>query len=407
VPDLTPPLAAAEALDQPEPPAGPDGPPPVIVAGTRPTGPVLHRLDVGSLVEVLAALETDGVDDGDLVLVMPSNGAAVIAQPDELIKSADLLGGICVASSPVPLASPAVALQVKRAVAEATGDPVLRCHPYPHALLGRAAALRSLLADLPDGDDDTDWLTIALLSGRDNLILDVASQVFHILDGTCTDVVLVAGRAYVGGEPTLVLIDPTPGAQALAEAESDLADAGARHLAGLLDYEGARASGDDVIMAAEDVLVTPLWTSEFCASVIQATQVADMTELDAVWLRDLDLRLFSSLEADLDERIRPTLIEHWPALAGARAIGVLVQRRQAGDTAEGPVAMEGVQLTGSVRLNDGYEGGALVLPLQRWEDSTVPAGALAVWPSLFTHPVEAAPPTRGVKYDLTILWGTP
>ncbi|HSS12051.1 MAG TPA: hypothetical protein VLL25_19350 [Acidimicrobiales bacterium] len=402
----TPSPAAPEKFEQPEPLPPPPAPPLAIVAGPRPTGPILHRLDVDSLVEVVAGLETRGADDQDLVLVLPANHGAVIAPPNELIEAADLLGGICVASSPRPLASPAVAQQAERTVADAVGHPAMRCHPYPLALLGRAGSLRSLLADLPEGDDNTDWLTTALLSGRDNLTLDVASLVFHILDGTGTDAVVVAGRAYVGGEPTLVLVDPTPGAQALARAESDLADAGNRPLSDLLDYDEATASGDDVIMA-DDVLVTPLWTSEFCTSLIQAAEVAHMTACDGVWLQDLDLDLLAALQADLDNRIRPILSKHWPDSTGTSLMGALFQRRQAGDAVEAPVTVEGVQLVGSVRLNDGYEGGALVLPRQGWEDRAVPAGALTVWPSLFTHPCEIKPLTEGVKYQLTVMWGIP
>ena len=132
------------------------------------------------------------------------------------IEAARLFGGICVAASPVPLASPGVAWQVERAVAEATGSPVLRCHPHPGAMVGPVGAVRSLLAALVGGGSDADRMTEAVLSGRHDVVLDISSQFFHVLDGTGTDVDMVAGRARVGDEQPLVLIDPGPDARTTA-----------------------------------------------------------------------------------------------------------------------------------------------------------------------------------------------
>jgi hypothetical protein len=160
--------------------------------------------------EVAAVLhQTDAVET-DFILVVPAGASELVCQPHELIEAAELVDGVCVGASPVPLASPAMAHEVERAVA-AAGISRLSCHPYPHALLGRVSDLRELLADLPDGDDDADRLTAAMLSGRNKLILDMASVVFHVLDGTGADVVVVDGRAYANGERSLVLIDPNRG----------------------------------------------------------------------------------------------------------------------------------------------------------------------------------------------------
>jgi hypothetical protein len=160
--------------------------------------------------EVAAGLHRTDAVETDFILVVPAGASELVCQPHELIEAAELVDGICVAASPVPLASPAMAHEVERAIA-AAGISRLSCHPYPHALLGRVSDLRELLADLPDGDDDADRLTAAMLSGRDNVILDMASVVFHVLDGTGADVVVVDGRAYANGERSLVLIDPNRG----------------------------------------------------------------------------------------------------------------------------------------------------------------------------------------------------
>ena len=65
------------------------------------------------------------------------------------------------------------------------------------------------------------------------------------------------------------------------------------------------------------------------------------------------------------------------------------------------------QVSGSVRLNDGYEGGELVFPRQEVSNGSLPVGRLLAWPSLVTHPHAAEPVRRGVKYGLTIWFEVP
>jgi hypothetical protein len=60
------------------------------------------------------------------------------------------------------------------------------------------------------------------------------------------------------------------------------------------------------------------------------------------------------------------------------------------------------QVSATVRLADGYEGAALRFPRQGYANDSQPIGSLLAWPSLVTHPHEAAALTSGVKYGLTI-----
>src|SRR6202011_3299908 len=96
-----------------------------------------------------------------------------------------------------------------------------------------------------------------------------------------------AGRPQVAGEQPLVLIDVTPGCRYLVRAEADLMDGGARDLGRLLRYDGAVAAGDEVSVAAPEVVVTPLWTPAFCATIMRAAEAAgvwaDDTGGDTPW----------------------------------------------------------------------------------------------------------------------------
>jgi hypothetical protein len=183
----------------------PAGEAPGELVGGRPR---LVRLSGGSLEELAAELDAAAPDDFDVVLAVPVGGVAVLAEPDELIDAAQLFGGVCVAASPVALGSPVVAQRIERAVTKAAGFAVERCYPYPYGLVGAAGPLRLLLADSVAGGSDADGITNAVLSGRHDVIIDTVSEFFHVLDGTGTDVVVVAGRARAGDERPLVLIDP-------------------------------------------------------------------------------------------------------------------------------------------------------------------------------------------------------
>jgi hypothetical protein len=466
----------------------------------------LYTLRVDSLAQLSSELKALNADDADVVLVLPDQGALVAAEPDELIDAARLSGGICVAASPVALASPNVAQQVELAVAAAAGSPVLRCHPYPCGLLGPAGPLRALLADLVGSGSDANQLTAVVLSGSHDMVLDISSQVFHVLDGSGTDVVVIAGRAHAGDEQPLVLIDPSRDGRALAlikpqpldtgdvdagglpsgdrrgfelpiseprstvprevppepppavppepppavppepppavppepppavppepppaarsevqrtvpaRCEPDPVDGSARDLVRLLRYQGAIASTGEVTAAAPDVLVMPLWTPEFCAAVVRTAEAAALWEklpdeppsTTGTWLHDLVPRLLVLLESDVQDRIWPLLQAEWPGAVATPLHGALVLRCEASGQGKGSDGHHDVaQLSGSVRLNDGYLGGALLLPRQHWDDGAAPVGALGVWPALLTHPYDTGSVTRGVKYRLALWWGLP
>ena len=110
----------------------------------------------------------------------------------------------------------------------------------------------------------------------------------------------------------------------------------------------------------------------------------------------------------MDNRIWPLLQREWPTLVHTDMRDARILRYQAGAPMEDSVSRhDQAQLSGSVRLNDGYHGGALHLPRQGWDDGAVPVGWLTVWPPLVTHPSESGVVTSGVKYRLALSWPLP
>jgi hypothetical protein len=291
-----------------------------------------------------------------------------------------------------------------------------RHHPVTPALCGPAAAVNALLRDI-DGraENDTAALIAVADGGVHDLVLDAGRQVFAVLDGTGTDVVAVGGRLHAGGERPVVVIDPTDGS-CLAGVRAALDDPASNDLAALLRYEATTGPSERAEVVAADILVMPFWTPAFCATVVRAAEAAGVWSSDPddpvpgaeVSLFSISPRLVALLDDDLQTRAWPRWREHWSEVAATQIADAFVIRYEAGGDADHlPLHHDVAQVSATVRLNEGYDGGALSFPRQQWDNAAVPVGHLTAWPSLVTHPHRAEPVTRGVKYGLTIWLAIP
>jgi len=384
----------------------------------------LHIVRIDGLAGLAEHLSQVGASPDEAVLVLPPEGSLVLGTAEQLVEAAfGFEGGICVAASAVPMSSAQVATKVADAVARATGwSPVqrasgwrpARAYPYPYGLLGLTGPMLDLSADLQRAlyQSDADVIAMVLLEGRAPLVLDTATQVFHVLDGTGTDAVAVGGRLHSGGEEPLVVIDPVPGAPDLTRVEQELDDPGGRDLARVLRYDDATDASDQVSLGTPEILMSPFWTPEFCATIIRAAEsagtwvVADSHELSSqLSLEVISPRLVALVEEDLQNRLWPLVSAHWRHAALAGLNDVVVVRREAGEGVGGLDSSEDLgQLCGAIRLNDGYLGGGLLFPRQNWNNREVPVGSLAIWPA-FTHPHRPESVRRGVEYQVSFLWG--
>jgi hypothetical protein len=157
-------------------------------------------------------------------------------------------------------------------------------------------------------------------------------------------------------------------------------------------------------------LVVPLWTPEFCATVVRAAEAVGRWGSDPddpVPGRELSLaaispQLHRALEEHVGETVWPSLREHWPSIDYDGIHDAFVVKSTSGDPDGLRTHLDLAQVSAAVRLNDGYEGGRLEFPRQGFTNEDVPVGAALVWPSLVTHPHRSTPVTRGVRYGLTI-----
>ena len=59
-------------------------------------------------------------------------------------------------------------------------------------------------------------------------------------------------------------------------------------------------------------------------------------------------------------------------------------------------------VSGSVKLNDEYEGGELYFPRQNFSNKDIPVGKCILFPSQVTHPHTSTELLSGTKWSLTM-----
>lgn len=182
----------------------------------------------------------------------------------------------------------------------------------------------------------------------------------------------------------------------------------------ILTYAGAVDPASGVSELGADLLVVPFWTPAFCAAVIRAAELVgfapdpdDPVPGYEVSLAAISPRLFELVQDDLGVRIWPQLQAEWPLIDYHGLRDAFVIRYAAGEQEELRAHHDVAQVSASVKLDDDYEGAELRFPRQGADNASVPVGALLAWPSLVTHPHDAAPLRRGVKHGLTIWFELP
>lgn len=178
----------------------------------------------------------------------------------------------------------------------------------------------------------------------------------------------------------------------------------------ILGYRGAVDDRVGCERVADEIYLLPFWTPEFCTTVIRAAEATGVFEPHPddpvpgheVSLAAISPQLFDAVQYDIAVRVWPQLQEIWPLIEYQGLRDAFVIRYRAGEQESLRLHQDIAQVSATVRLNDDYEGAALTFPRQGWDNTEQPVGSLLAWPSLVTHPHEAAALRSGVKYGLTI-----
>lgn len=178
----------------------------------------------------------------------------------------------------------------------------------------------------------------------------------------------------------------------------------------ILRYDEAIDDREEIRELGAEIYAVPFWTPSFCATVIRAAEAVGAFEQHPedpvpgheVSLAVISPRLFEHVERDIGVRIWPLLRRVWPYIDYHGLRDVFVIKYALGEQEHLRMHHDVAQVSASVKLNDDYEGAVLDFPRQGVTNESMPIGEAVVWPSLVTHPHQATPLRRGVKYGLTV-----
>jgi hypothetical protein len=313
----------------------------------------------------------------------------------------------------------ASAVEILDAYARHPGAVVLS--PDEEAVLGPCGRLRELLRDeeaesagagvgIADADADANDLADVDVDEA-GLVVDREGAVFA--DAADGPVLAINGRLLLPATGARPLVLSGSDGAALAAAAAQVGDTGSRDLARLLRYDGAADAApvdSRWSLVAPDIVEVPFWTPEMCASVVRAAEAVGRWAADAddpvpaqeISLATISPVLFQHVEDHLGARVWPILRQVWSEVEFAGIQDAFVVKFTAGGASSLRLHHDVAQVSASVALNAGYEGGQVVFPRQGYGSAAVPIGHLLAWPSLVTHPHRSTPVTRGVRYSLVI-----
>lgn len=183
----------------------------------------------------------------------------------------------------------------------------------------------------------------------------------------------------------------------------------------ILGYRDAAAPGGELVEVGPELYATPLWNDRFCDAVVRAAEAVgafahhpdDPVPGHEVSLAAISPRLFDAVQVDLGTRVWPRLQSVWPLVEYRGLRDAFVIRYSLGEQTELRLHHDVAQVSASVKLNAGYEGGLLEFPRQGASNAGLAVGTMLAWPSLVTHPHRSSPLTAGVKYSLTLWFELP
>ena len=173
-----------------------------------------------------------------------------------------------------------------------------------------------------------------------------------------------------------------------------------------IDTTTHRSLGD----VKSEILTFDFLTPEACDAIIAKAEEhgswaplpGDSYPAQEIRMHTLWPEMFELICEQLKKSVFPQAEKHWWPLHvyGIRDMFVM---KYTPDTQNKLACHNDASLiSGSIKLNEDYEGGELYFYRQNLSNAPVPRGKLIVWPSGVTHGHECTEITKGTKYSLTI-----
>tara|TARA_B100000575_G_scaffold14041_1_gene10008 strand:- start:1055 stop:2914 length:1860 start_codon:yes stop_codon:yes gene_type:complete len=265
--------------------------------------------------------------------------------------------------------------------------------------IGRVDELKKLFAEpLKNSDDDQLYVQEQYLKGECDLVCDIEGYIFNTHEPQISKrngqlynpVTQCYSCAYHGngGEDAKIVLNSI--------------------------YE--RFFGNPVItytqtkkydILSDDILLIDFMSKDMCEKMISLSEKHTFSSLSYDKVKGQELRLkefgmWDELEEHWNTHVYPIVHEFWTPchMWGMRdAFLIKYEMEKQRDL---PLHNDASLVTGSVKLNDDYEGGVLEFPRQSFSNKDIPIGKCILFPGQVTHGHLSTSLTKGTKYSLTI-----
>lgn len=274
------------------------------------------------------------------------------------------------------------------------------------AFIGTADALLKFLhQDVADHEDDQAWMQDRFLrtDHRLNIKLDYEGYIFQ-----CDDDVSIVDGQVLNGMCAPCVYHGNGGEDAKERFFSICDRLGYRQEEPKQISSPSYHMTDEYQEVAKDILITPLFTPEYCQEIIQRADALGKWEpmggdkFPAQEIRVRELGMWEEIEAIWRDKLGKIAESKWTPMAHIGLRDAFVMRYSMDTQTSLGFHTDASLVTGSVKLNGDYEGGELVFPHQDFDNANVVDGACLLFPSAVTHGHKVNPLIKGVKYSLTM-----
>lgn len=290
---------------------------------------------------------------------------------------------------------------------EPTIAPQFPMTPTPYKYLnsgvymGKVARLNHFFSEtIANDQDDQLWMQKRFLGANGlNVKLDHEGYIFQ-----CDDEVSYDGQQISNGMCCPCIYHGNGGDDAKARFNS-LADKFG-YIQNAIESPPVNSLSYDEV--AKDILVVPFLSEAQCREIIAKSEAlggwGQMAgdKFPAQEIRADKLGIWGELEAAWKDRFGKIAESKWTPMEHIGLRDAFTMRYAMDTQTSLGFHTDASLVTGSVKLNEDYEGAELVFPHQNFSNINVPLGHCILFPSAVTHGHKVNPLKSGVKYSLTM-----
>jgi hypothetical protein len=276
--------------------------------------------------------------------------------------------------------------------------------------IGRAKTIKEMLKkEIGKNDDDQLYYQNHFLSNKFKIKLDVENYIFQCVSATSGSLSISKNNQIYNSETGCYscVLHGNGGPQdkqAYNNLVNSLLNKGSVIAINFAKY-------NKIWTVADDIVAFEYMTPQMCDDLIGACDARggweprpdDAYPAQEIRIDQLCPSLYKEMETKLTKQIWPQLEAYWPPMSMYGIRDFFAMRYSLDTQTSLALHNDASMVSGSLKLNDDYQGAELSFPRQHFTNRHVARGIMLMWPGQVTHPHVCEELEEGVKYSLT-LW---